>query len=53
MNYRDVIKKLETAALYPDKTVADSIGKTGKEAVGCFHIYTPEEIIYAEWMLPV
>ena len=53
MNYRDVIKKLETAALYPDKTVADSIGKTGKAAVGCFPIYTPEEIIYAAGMLPV
>lgn len=53
MNYKDVIKKLETAALYPNKTVADSIHKTKKEAVGCFPIYTPEEILYAAGMLPV
>lgn len=53
MNYKDVIKKLESAALSPDKTVAESIRKTKKEAVGCFPIYTPEEIIYAAGMLPV
>lgn len=53
MNYKEIISKLETAALHPSKAVADSIKNTGKCAVGCFPIYTPEEIIYAAGAIPV
>ncbi|MCQ4638305.1 2-hydroxyacyl-CoA dehydratase family protein [Anaerovorax odorimutans] len=53
MSYQDIIKKLETAALHPAKTVTEQIRKTGKDAFGCFPIYTPEEIIYAAGLLPV
>lgn len=53
MSYQDTIKKLENAALYPDKTVAESIRNSKKDAIGCFPIYTPEEILYAAGMLPV
>ncbi len=49
----EIISKLESAALNPAKTVAESRQLTGKEAIGCFPIYTPEEIIYAAGYLPV
>lgn len=53
MSYQDTIKKLEAAALHPAKTVAETVKETGKDAYGCFPIYTPEEIIYASGMIPV
>lgn len=53
MSYQEIIKKLENAALHPAKTVSASIKETGKDAFGCFPIYTPEEIIYAAGLLPV
>lgn len=52
MSYQDTIKKLETAALHPAKTVTEQMKATGKDAFGCFPIYTPEEIIYAAGLLP-
>lgn len=48
-----LIKLLEDTALNPDKAVAKSIKETGKDAIGCFPIYTPEEIVYAAGYLPV
>lgn len=53
MSYKEIIQKLELAALHPSKTVADTIKKTGKPMVGCFPIYTPEEIIYAAGAIPI
>ena len=47
------ITKLENIALNPAKAVAESCKETGKEAVGCFPIYTPEELVYAGGFLPV
>ncbi|WP_227017975.1 2-hydroxyacyl-CoA dehydratase subunit D [Sinanaerobacter chloroacetimidivorans] len=49
----DLIKILEKKALSPEKTIKESINETGKEVIGCFPIYTPEEIIYAAGYLPV
>lgn len=49
----ELINTLSEAALHPAKTIVRSINDTGKEAVGCFPIYTPEEIIYAAGYLPV
>ncbi len=44
-----LIGQLESVALSPGKAVKD----IGKEAIGCFPIYTPEEIVYAAGYLPV
>ena len=49
----DLINELRSAALNPKKTVVDSIKTTGKDAIGCFPLYIPEEIIYAAGYLPV
>lgn len=51
LNY--MISKLEQIALNPAKSVADSCKETGKDAAGCFPIYTPEEIVYAAGLIPV
>jgi len=53
MEYLEIIKKLEEEALHPKKSVIKEIKETGKKAIGCFPIYTPEEIIYAAGFLPV
>lgn len=53
MDYMEIIEKLEKAALHPAKTVMDSIEITGKPAIGCFPVHTPEELIYAAGALPV
>lgn len=53
MSYKEIIQKLEIAALHPSKTVVDTIQTTGKPLIGCFPIYTPEEIIYAAGAIPV
>lgn len=52
-DYRELIRELEDAALDPAKTVSTAMKETGKGAVGCFPIYTPEELIYAAGYLPV
>lgn len=51
--YRSLIDELCQAALHPGATVAKTIRDTGKKAVGCFPIYTPEEILYAAGFVPV
>lgn len=53
MSYKEIIQKLEIAALHPSKTVVDTIKTTGKPMIGCFPIYTPEEIIYAAGAIPI
>lgn len=52
-NLSDMIKELETIAENPKQSILNSMKQTGKKAVGCFPIYTPEEIVYAAGMLPV
>lgn len=52
-NLKNLISQLEEAALNPAKTVTESIKQTKKKAIGCFPIYTPEEILYAAGYLPV
>lgn len=48
-----IINELVEKGKYPKKAVIESMKATSKKAIGCFPIYTPEEIIYASGMLPV
>lgn len=49
----NLISELTFIADHPGKAVKDSIVQTGKKAIGCFPVYTPDELIYAAGMLPV
>ncbi len=53
MGYREIIRELEEKALSPGKTILESIKESGKDAVGCFPMHTPEEIVYAANCLPI
>lgn len=48
-----LIGELESVGQNPRNSILASMKETGKKAVGCFPIYTPEEIVYAAGMLPV
>lgn len=48
-----IMKELENAGMHPERTIFETMRETGKKAVGCFPIYTPEEIVYAAGFLPV
>lgn len=48
-----IIEELKSAALNPGKTIAETMKRTGRQAIGCFPYYTPDEIIYAAGYLPV
>lgn len=50
---QEIIETLKETSRHPNKAVKKAMEQTGKEAVGCFPIYTPEEMIYAAGMLPV
>jgi len=50
---QEIISTLEKISKHPAQAVRKSMEKTGKKAVGCFPLYTPEEIIYAAGMLPI
>lgn len=52
-DYKAILQELEAIGRSPYKSVLKTMKTTGKEAVGCFPIYTPEELIYAAGMLPV
>jgi benzoyl-CoA reductase/2-hydroxyglutaryl-CoA dehydratase subunit BcrC/BadD/HgdB len=52
-NAETIIKKLCQRALSPGNAVAEIKAETGKDSVGCFPIYTPDEIIYAGGFVPV
>lgn len=52
-NAQTIIEELCQLALHPARTVAGTCRESGKEAVGCFPIYTPEELVYAAGFLPV
>ncbi len=49
----ELIRELSVAGQNPKNTIQETIKETGKKAVGCFPIYTPEELVYAAGMLPV
>ncbi len=53
MSASELIKALSDAGRGPKATILRSIKETGKEPIGCFPIYLPEEIIYASGLLPV
>lgn len=48
-----LVEELVEEARHPKKTIITSMKETGKNAFGCFPIYTPEEIVYAAGYLPV
>ncbi len=50
---RTIIDALCRQALHPAQTIGESCRSSGREAVGCFPIYTPEELVYAAGFLPV
>ena len=50
---KEIISALEEAAKNPARTIKASIERTGRRAVGCFPLYTPDELIYAAGLLPV
>lgn len=48
-----LMDQLQDVALNPGEAVEKAVKAAGKEAMGCFPIYTPEEIVYAAGYLPV
>ncbi|MDF3000185.1 MAG: hgdB [Bacillota bacterium] len=49
----NLIRELEDMGRNPKISILKTMKETGKKAVGCFPIYTPEELVYAAGMLPV
>lgn len=53
MNHvQTTIDSLCERALHPARTISGVCKETGREAVGCFPLYTPEELVYAAGFLP-
>ncbi len=48
-----VIEEFKEIARHPARSVELAIQKTGKKAVGCFPIYSPDELVYAAGALPI
>lgn len=48
-----LIDKLCQAADHPGEAVLRAMGQSGKKAVGCFPVYTPDELVDAAGFLPV
>lgn len=53
MSYHKIIDKLKEMALQPKEAVIKTMRETGKQLIGCFPIYTPEELVYAAGYIPV
>ncbi|MDR2486560.1 MAG: 2-hydroxyacyl-CoA dehydratase family protein [Clostridiales Family XIII bacterium] len=49
----EAIRELTEISQNPKESVAKAMRETGKKAVGCFPIYTPDEVVYACGLLPV
>ncbi|MFC0904825.1 2-hydroxyacyl-CoA dehydratase subunit D [Clostridium sp. MT-14] len=49
----DMINELEDIGANPSRSTLKEMKVTGKKAVGCFPIYTPDEIVYAAGLLPI
>lgn len=47
------IDELKHVGRHPKASVMKAMEETGKKAVGCFPIYTPEELIYGAGAIPV
>lgn len=51
--YDEIIESLSAVIKNPEKVVQDYKEKTGKGAIGCFPVYTPEPLVHAAGYLPV
>lgn len=51
--FDEIIESLSAVIQNPEKVVQDYKEKTGKGAIGCFPIYTPEPLVHAAGYLPV
>jgi len=49
----DLIRELCSVASDPKGAVKKAMNNSGKQAIGCFPVYIPEEIIYAAGFLPI
>jgi bcr-type benzoyl-CoA reductase subunit C len=50
---KNILFRLEEIIKSPKKVVLDYKEKTGNKVIGCFPVYTPEEIVHAADMLPM
>lgn len=50
---KEYINELVYAGQHPYQTMKNETERTGKKLVGCFPVYTPEELIYAAGMIPI
>jgi bcr-type benzoyl-CoA reductase subunit C len=48
-----IIAALEDIARHPARAVREALQASGRQAVGCFPYYAPEEIVYGAGFLPV
>lgn len=48
-----IIEKCIEITRNPQRVIEDYYNETGKKAVGCLPIYTPEEIVHAAGLLPI
>lgn len=48
-----IVDSLCEKALHPAASIFETCRETGREAIGLFPIYTPEELVYAAGFLPV
>ena len=53
MDIMEMFGRFEEIADSPSKYVDKYLAETGNKAIGCFPVYTPEEIVHAAGMLPV
>lgn len=53
MGYQQQIENLKFLGSNPDEAVKRTLSTRGKKAIGCFPIYTPEEIVYAAGAIPI
>lgn len=53
MDIMEMFGRFEEIADAPSKYVDKYLAETGNKAIGCFPVYTPEEIVHAAGMLPV
>ena len=51
--YDEIIESLSAVIKNPEKVVQDYKEKTGKGAIGCFPVYTPEPLVHSAGYLPV
>jgi len=53
MGLQNTIQYLVDAGMHPAQTVHGSLAESGREAIGCFPSFAPEELVYAAGFLPV